>query len=394
MRKGAQVNPHKYIQRVRNKEGKWVYVYAPFAKSYEQAITGTDEVKVVIAQGKPTALRIDADSFIASGPPDLVGRRLMKNTSKEKAYFGVARDVSGQLPPKYLYPENYLKTVVCRKAAKFVKASRALTGLNRKAEIMMDARDPKIRDYGLAIWLNNNTQMRIGAHDSASSVEPSERAKILIMARDNKWSPELKQKMLTQARQKTFGLLTLRNGHVAVGEGGSNLVTFRFVGKGGKENIYSTPVPQKVFALLFSKKYERRDATPETPLFGDINYKKLWRIYKDYGITPHTSRGAFADALVKELMENFRVYDGESARNALHRFNEELQTRVSEHLNHTRNITERSYLAPTTQRALQDFRLALSSQVGSLQEHYTDEISDALGEVVLWRELGVGNTVI
>jgi hypothetical protein len=388
---GAQIDPHRYVQRFRRPDGKWAYVYAPGASTYQSAIKGTEQVKVVVAQGAPTSLRIDPHSYVVEGPPNLVGRQLFRNKNPRKAYYAIARDTSGKLPPAYLYPENYVKSVTAKKAAKFVKASRAIVGLNRRAELMMESDDRVKQDYGLAVWLNNNTQMRIGAHETASSVAPSERGRILKMARDRGWSPLLKQQLLDDARKQTYGLLTLKAGHLSLH---SNTATFRFLGKGGKENVYSIEVPHNVYKLLVRKKFGE-DRSPEAPLFHPrVNYKHIWRTYKAYGITPHASRGHYADALVKELMKDYRVVDGESGKVALRRFNDEMQARVSDHLNHSRSVTEKSYLAPTTRSALDDFRHGLEAHVGVLNESYASEISDALGEVVLWRELGVGNTVI
>lgn len=391
---GSQRNPHKYLQRLRRPDGKWAYVYASHGMSYPDVVRNTSALKVVIAQGAPTSLRIDGSNIIVEGPRDLVGRQLFKNTNPARAYTGIARDPSGKVPPKYLYPESHLKDVTVRKAAKFVKASRALVGLNKEAEMMMVSPDPVKRDYGLAIWLNNNTQMRIGAHQDASSVNPTERGKILKQARDENWSPELTQAALAKARQQTYGLLTLRNGHVSLGDYAQRIITFRFIGKGGKENTYSAPVTPLVYNLITNKKLGE-DRAPDKPLFHpDVNYKKIWRMYKAHGTTPHISRGYYADSLVRQLMKDYQVYDQETGRTALRRFNEEMQTVVSNHLNHSRSVTEKSYLSPTTRQSLDDFRNGLEAHVGVLREHYTDGISDALGEVLLWRELGVGNTVI
>jgi hypothetical protein len=139
-----------------------------------------------------------------------------------------------------------------------------------------------------------------------------------------------------------------------------------------------------------------RGEAADKPLFSpQVNYKKVWRTYTGYGTTPHASRGVFAEHLVRQLMEDFKVHDGESASRAVKRFNDQLSTRVSEHLNHSRSMTERSYLTATTRQAVNDFRNALRAKVGSFRESSASyEITDALGEALLWGALGVGNTVI
>lgn len=387
---GSQIFPHNYLQRFRGPSGKWLYVYAPGAKSYKDAIKDTKEVKVVIAQGNPTPIRVNKESRIVTGPPNLVGRLLLLNKNPRKAYFGIAKDPSGAAPPQYLYNEKHLKRIQSKKAAKFVKLDRALNELDKEAKILIGSRQPLHREIGLAIWLNNNTQMRIGSHDNASSVDPAQRSRIIKMAQEQNWSPALKQKMLDQAREKTFGLLTLRNGHVSLDHNG--MVSFRFIGKGGKENVYSKAVPNFIFDELYRK---LRSGDKETALFKQgVNYKKIWRLYKRHGVTPHMSRARYADSMVNNLMAEFRVRDKESAREAEKRFNEEIRRKVSDYLNHTRNVTERAYIAPKTQKGLSEFRASLEAKVGTLRERYEDEVSEALGHLVLWREIGVGNTVI
>jgi hypothetical protein len=169
--------------------------------------------------------------------------------------------------------------------------------------------------------------------------------------------------------------------------------TFHFLGKGGKENIYVAKLTPQVHSLLMLKKHGYGHPN-DAKLFENVNYKKVWCTYKQYGETPHISRGAYAEALVRQLMEEFKVHDGETASMAVKRFNAELSEKVSAHLNHTRSMTERSYLTETTRQAVNDFRAALQQKVGNFRESAQSEISDALGEAVLWRELGVGNSVI
>lgn len=396
MKKGAQVNPHKYITRHRGKDGKWLYVYNPTHQSLEEVMANSKEVRVVIAHGKPTPLRINSASEIVIGPPNIVGRVLMANKNKERAYFGRALDTTGQLPPVYLYPESHAKKVVTKKAAKFVKLDRGLVSLNRKAELMLRSSNPEVRDYGLVIWLNNNTHMRVGAHSDAMSIDPIERAFILKQAREKNWSEELKNKALQQARKPTFGLLTLRNGHLHFDSRMTPTVSFRFRGKGGKENLYTVEVPPDAFNALYQKKYGGSNYDPNKPLFPSISYKRLWRLYGDYGITPHMARGQYADSLIRELMRDFKVKDSETLKAAEKRFMAEIQSAVSDHLNHSRVVTLRHYISPTTQRALKAFTAQLKSRVDtSVKEsgEYTDGMAE-LAEVLLWREFGVGNTVI
>lgn len=395
MEKGSQVNPHKYITRHRGKDGKWLYVYDPTHRGLEEILANSKEVRVVIAHGSPTPLRMNAKSEIVVGPPNLVGRVLMANKNKDKAYFGRALDTTNTLPPVYLYPESHAKRVVTKKAAKFVKLDRGLIALNRKAELMMQSSDPDIQDYGLAIWLNNNTHMRVGAHSAAESIDPLERASILKQARENNWSEDLKQRALQKARKPTFGLLTLRNGHMQLEGGVKTAASFRFRGKGGKENVYSVDLPPTAYLILHRKKYGGNNYDPNRPLFPNVAYKKLWRLYGDYGITPHMARGQYADSLVREIMRDFKVRDNESLRAAEKRFMAEIQSAVSDHLNHSRAVTLRHYVSPTTQRALKAFTTQLKSKLGSMREsdYYPDGLAE-LAEVLLWREFGVGNTVI
>lgn len=386
--------PHKYIQRVR-KNGKWVYYYAQPKVGLSKATRGAESHSVVIAHGKPTQIMVDPKtSDIVYGPPNIVGRKLYVNQNTKKKYFAIAKDPMGNAPDTYLYPESVIESVAAKKAAKFVKSSRALELLDRHAETLMKSSSPVDRDYGLAIWLNNNSQMRIGA-GTGGSIDPKERAAILTQARKENWGPETKHLALRAARKPTFGLMSLRMGHVSLERGGGRNVTFRFIGKGGKENVYVTPTTPRVYDLLFLKKYGqgRQD---DDPLFdARVNYKHLWRTYKRYGTTPHASRGVFAEHLVKQLMQDFKVFDGESASAAVRRFNQALSAQVSKRLNHTRSMTERSYLTETTRQAVNQFRDVLRSRVGHFRESATsDPITDALGEAVLWLHLGAGNTVI
>lgn len=395
MLKGQQVFPHKYVKR-ELRDGRWAYFYGSEGETYSQATKNAAPHMIVIAHGKPTQILVHPqDGTIISGPPNIVGKSLFLNNNPRKSYFGIARDPLNQgVPPVYLYPESSLRRSVAQKAAKFVKSERALDILDKEAETLMSSGDPAKRDMGLVIWLNNNTQMRIGAHEDAKSVNPVERSKIIMRAKQENWPEDLKRQALEDARKETHGLLTLRNGHMRL-EGGKAI--FSFLGKGGKENIYVSPnLPPPVMKQLMQKKYgEQGD---DAKLFNNVSYKTVWRTYKKYGVTPHIARGAYANNVVKQLIRDFKVFDGESGKAAVRRFNGLLESEISKRLNHTRSMTERSYLSETARQAVNDFRNALvqknmyAQSTESVQEN--PPITKALGEACLWFDLGAGNTVI
>lgn len=386
MQVGNQRFPHKYVKRIA-RNGKFVYVYP----SGDTAKINT--IKIIIAQGKPTQLQYDSvHKEIITGPPNLIGRQLLFN-KKAKGYIAKAIDPTGAAPAVYCYPSSHLKTVLSKKAAKQVRATRGINCLNKIADKMLRSSDPLTRDYGLAIWLNNHSEMRIGAHESAS-VNPKERAKIINLARKEGWSNATKQAALAQAKQNTFGLLTLRLGHVTLDSDGT--ATFSFMGKGGKRNKYVVPLTPPVQIILHRKLF-MEDPRPDKRLFDKrISYKRIWKEYKKYGVTPHIVRGAFADAMVNELINNFKVKPYDSAKTAMKRFNSLIQDKVSNRLNHTRSITEKNYLSPMTQKALSELRYSINNRSSLTESIRTKDIKnlDMLGEVILWLELGVGNTII
>jgi len=383
--------PHKYIQKVK-RDGKTAYIYAAHNEDFNATVKNAAKHMVVMNHGKPTQIVVAEDGTIISGPPVTLGRTLCINTDKAVQRFGTAKDPSGELPDIYFYPEDYLKTVRARKAAKFVKAVRALKALDIESDKLMQSRDPVKSDYGLAVYLNNNTQMRIGAHGDASSIDPKVRQNIIARARSENWDAHRKNVEMQAAQQGTFGLLSLRLGHVSVEPDGKH-VSFRFMGKGGKENFYTAEVSPQVWFTLLSKKRHPR-AEPGDRLFHpEVNYKKVWRMYKKYDSTPHISRGAYAERMVKQLMEDHGVVDAPTANAAVKKFDAELK-KISTHLNHTQAVMQRSYLAPNTKKALDEYREALRARYGHLAESNYGGITENLGEAILWLDLGLGNTVI
>lgn len=396
MKKGQQVFPHRYQKR-ENVDGKWVYAYGKDKIALTALQKQTTPHLLVQAQGNASQYLVDKQGIIAYGPPNTINKRFFVNINPKKAYSAIVRDPNdATIEPVYLYPESYLQQLASKKAAKFVKAVSAFDLLNRDAERMMASSDKLQQDYGLIIWLNNNTQMRIGAHEDAASVDPKERGAILTLARKENWGEKTKQIALEQARKPTFGLLSLRAGHVNFGGIGDDTVTFRFIGKGGKENIVSKRLPPQVHALLFRRKYVNAKNSEDKIFHDNINYKKVWRMYKAYGTNPHVSRGIYAEAMVKQVMKDFKVKDFESGDMAVRRFNNKVQEVISDKLNHTRKMTERSYLTEPARKAMREFRSALlgHSPMKESDELKYPEITRALGDVVLWLELGAGNNVI
>lgn len=380
--------PHKYIQRVR-KDGKWVYVYSQSTKSFKKATADTTEHKVVIAQGKPTSILIDSGSMIVYGPPTVIGKRLFKNNNPNKNYWGIARAEGGGTDV-YFYTEDHLKKAITKKAAKLLNFDRARKLIDAQAEIMMTSTDPKKRQYGLAMWMNNNSALRIGAHEEAASVDPKERAKIINQARIEGWTEKDKMSALQASRKQTFGLLTLRVGHVEL-NGDKRQVHFHFLGKGAKQvdtSEHVVALTPQAFETLKLAVYNKR---PEEKVFPDVNYKWVWRFYKKLGVSPHAVRGAYADTMVRQMISDYKVKDAESGRAALSRFHAEMQQKISDRLGHTRQMTEKSYLTQTTQNALQEFK----SQLGSAAiESAGDDKLDDLALCLVWQEVGAGNEIL
>lgn len=398
MRLGQTVYPHKYLRKIMV-NGKMRYVYAP-----EGATTVRDVVKdakpkqIMIAHGKPTQIFVDGSDFVVFGPENIVGRKLFINVGSRGRHFAVARDpLNPQAEGVYLYTEDQLQRAASRKAAKAAKAERAWELLDRDAHRMMGSLDPMIQDMGLVIWLNNHTAMRIGAHKDSASVDPKQRAAILNQARQEGWSTQAKLAALDSARKPTYGLMTLRVGDMNL-SGANSTATFRFLGKGSKENFYSVKLPPAIYQHLVVKKMQQR---PEEGLFHrELNYKRIWRHYQKYGISPHISRHIFAQQMLTQLMRDFEVTSGDTVNSATRRFENQLREKVSDVLNHSKNVTQKHYLTTTYQKALQEFRDGISQRIAENQRAMREAdtpfspVTKALAEAVLWLELGAGNTVI
>lgn len=387
--------PHKYKQRLW-KDGRWIYVYAEEGKKFSDIKKTSIPHVVVLTEGRPTTLLVDRNTnHIVSGPKNLVGRLYFVNTNPQKKYCGVARDPDGVLDPAYAYPESQIKERLSKKATKYLKMQRAYRSLAMESNRMMASFDPGEQDVGLIIYLNNNTRMRIGAHDTAASVSPIARAAILKRAREENWSDKVLAVRMDAERQPTFGLLSLQKHHLTVFPD-KNLVTFTFMGKGGKVNSFTESVSPRAHFLLAARKMDSRRGMADK-LFQHASYKKILGRYKKYGVTPHAVRGAYADALVKDLIERYadkiKYIPGTGAQ-IWKRFQKEVQESVSDNLQHTSDVTLKSYIAPTTLAALQEFKQALTKRrlMESAGEGKEEDVEN-LAEVCLWFELGAGNTV-
>ena len=394
MKKGGQKFPHTYIKRVWA-NNKWEYSYPEIGgKKLMKAPEGTQEYKVVIAHGRPTSILVHpTNSTIIFGPPQTIGKTLFINTNPKKDYFGVARSADVAI---YMYPEEFLQNIEAKKAAKFLKAGDALTLIDNTAEQMMVSSDREAQEYGLAMWLNNNSGIRIGAHESAASVDSKERRAIINQARVGKWTDHDKAVALEQARTPTFGLLTLRAGHVTI-DYDKRLAMFNFRGKGGKmmtgENI-TVPLPPTVFTVFHQMLSSRR---PDEKIFNNVSYKKVWRYYQKYGVTPHISRGQKANEMMKALMKKYKG-QGDSGEQAWRNFQHDVQTKISDKLGHSAAMTQKAYIAPTTKNALEEFhRQLLEHQKAVVESESGISVGDFLPElarVVTWMEIGPGNEVV
>ena len=395
MEQGSVRFPHKYIRRVR-KDGRWVYVYADDSSdSFAKLTADTQEHKIVIAQGNPTSILVNKDSLIVYGPYQVLGRNLFINKNPDKSYWGVARNLSFNVPPVYLYTEGHLKQARSKKCAKLLKADRAMDLLDQDAHNFMDSFLPIDRQYGLAIWLNNNTKIRIGAHESAASVNAKERQQIINQAKQEGWSDKDKLSAMEGAKRQTFGLLTLRVGHVSL-DPKNRVASFNFSGKGGKmvtgDNV-SVKLPNTPFFVLQEM---LRGRSPTDKLLPDVVYKKVWRLYKQYGVTPHIVRSNFADHKVREIIDSFKRSEAESHTVALQRLNRIIESNVSSKLGHSRQMTERSYISPTTQNALAEIRrrLAQSREIQMESAASYEDHTRCLLESILWLEIGAPNIVV
>lgn len=388
---GQQRFPHKYVKRMKH-DGRWVYVYATDKqKNLSDVIKDTKEHRVVIAHGKPLSVFVDDEGSIVHGPPQTVGKHLFVNTNPKKSYFAIARDTSTGTSV-YMYTEDQLDSAIAKKAAKVAKARVALDAIDKHAERLMAEPEHEMKQLGLIMWLNNNSRLRIGAHEDAASVDPSERQKILNKARVENWSEKEKQEALNQARQQTFGLMTLRAGHIRLNPQ-NNSVSFVFRGKGGKmvtDQTVTVPLKQPQMQALNTLMSGR---FLEDKVFPDVEYKKVWRIYKKFGVTPHISRSYFADSMVSEILKDFERRPSEGSREALRRLRDEIKTSVSDRLGHTMGMTMKAYVTKKTQNAYQ----ALSDMDNKLKE--SDSVIDPnmyadLAEVITWTEIGPGNVVV
>lgn len=388
---GQQRFPHKYVKRIKH-DGKWVYTYATdMQKTVDDVVTNTQKHRVVIAHGKPIPVFVDGDGYIVFGPPQTVGKQFMVNTNPKKSYLAIARGdtVKGDV---YMYPEDSLKRALSKKARKVVNFRNALDTIDNHAERLMMEPDPDVKQLGLIMWLNNNSKLRIGAHDDAGSVDPSERQNILKKARMEGWSEQVKSAALSQARRPTFGLMTLRVGHVRLNPSSSS-VSFVFRGKGGKMVTDQTiSVPLKPLQLqTMDKLLDGKDV--DEKIFPDVEYKKVWRFYKKFGVTPHTSRSHFADSMVSAIIKDFDRRPDEGARESVRRLRNEIKENVSDKLGHTMDMTMKSYVTQKTQNAYQ----ALSDMDNNLKESDTsfdpNKYAD-LAEVITWLEVGPGNAVV
>lgn len=385
---GEQRTPHKYVKRLKH-GGKFVYVYASDTqKKLDDVLKGTAEHRVVIAHGRPLPIFVDAAGVIVSGPPQTVGKRLFVSTNPSKSYFGVARDEYSSV---YLYPESQLKKAISKKSSKIVKARNALDIIDTHANRLMQEPHNDVKQLGMIMWLNNNTRLRIGAHENAASVDPSERQKILSKARVEGWSENDKRIALEQARTPTFGLMTLRAGHVRL-DPAKKTVSFVFRGKGGKmvtDDTVSVSMDQTQYSTMDSLLTGK---APDDKVFPDIEYKKVWRIYKKFGVTPHVSRSHFADSMVSAILQDFSTRPDEGAREAMKRLRDEIKTKVSDRLGHTQSMTMRAYVSEKTSNAYN----AISSAERNLQESDIASMADYgdLAEVITWLEIGPGNVVV
>lgn len=387
--------PHKYKQRLW-KDGRWIYIYAEEGKRFSDVKKMAVPHVVVLTEGQPTTFLVDKNtSHIVSGPKNLVGRLYFVNTNSKKRYCGIARDPAGELDPVYAYPVSHLRERLSKKAAKYLKMQRAYRSLTAESNRLMASFDPSDQDVGLVIYLNNSTRMRIGAHDTAASVTPLARAAILRRAREENWSDSVLAARLEAERQPTFGLLSLQKHHLTV-HPEKNMVTFTFMGKGGKVNSFSESISARAHFLLAARKMDSQRGMADK-LFQHVTYKKILGRYKKYGTTPHAVRGAHADVLVKDLIERYAdkiPYISGTGAQIWKRFQQEVQMSISDNLQHTSAATLKSYIAPTTLAALQEFKQALTKR--RLMESTgggEGENVENLAEVCLWFELGVGNTV-
>lgn len=394
MQSGQQVFPHKYVKREKRGD-KWFYVYAddPKKTKIDPTTEGLVEYKVVIAHQKPTPILINnQNSHIVFGPPQCLGRVLMVNKNPNKNYFGRAIDPDTN-SAVYLYPEEFVQEIKAKKAAKFLKADQGLKLIDNTAEHMMRSQNPRHQKYGLVMWLNNHTGLRIGAHEEAASVDAGERRKIINQARAEGWSETAKRAALEAARKPTFGLLTTQAGHVDL-DPQTHIARWSFRSKGGKmitgDNVAVKLPELQYFTLdrILSGK------PPDAKLFDDVQYKHIWRYYSQYGLTPHIARGAYAESMMKTLKANFKRNDHESAQVAFSRFKKEVQTKISDKLGHTSDMTLKAYVSDNTRAALDAIFKSEVHDKAFTEAASTTDPTTAIANTLLWLEIGPGNAVI
>ena len=390
MLQGQQVFPHKYVRRVKHGD-RWDYVYAEAPKKpIKPQDEGLKEYKVVIAHQRPTPILVDSASHIVFGPPQTMGRRLFINTNPKKNYFGLAKHADGTGTPVYLYPESFLTDIKSKKAFKFLHASQALKLIDTTAENFMRSQNHVHQQYGLAIWLNNHSGLRIGAHEDAASVDAVERRRIINQARAEKWSDAAKEAALEAAREPTFGLLTTQVGHIKL-DPQTHIAQWSFRSKGGKmltgANV-SVALPELQYNTL-SKLISLKRI--DEKVFPSVVYKHIWEHYKKYGITPHAARGALAEEMMSTLRKSFQKTPDESPERAYTRFKKAVKENISDKLGHTADMTLRAYISDETATGLNE---AFQRSHPHLQEAGTVDGAEALANTILWLEVGPGNVVV
>jgi hypothetical protein len=366
-----------------------VYADAP-RKSITPAEESLTEIKVVIAHQKPTPMLYNADSLVVFGPPQTMGKKLFVNTNPAKKYFGTCKSPDGSGSAVYLYPESSLQDAHAKKAAKYLKAVRSLKLIDQTSESLMRSPNQGDQQYGLAMWLNNNSKLRIGAHADAASVDVIDRKRILNQARAENWSDTAKYAALDELKKPTFGLLTSQAGHIKLDPQKKTAQWF-FRGKGGKlitgDNV-TVALPDLQYHTLSRLMHMK---ALEDRVFPDVKYKEVWKYFKTYGITPHVARGAFADQEVNELIMQFKPHPGASAQTAFAEFKKAVREKVSDKLAHSADMTLKSYVTDTTSRAIDE---AFNRTREYIYEAAVVDNSEALAEVITWMEVGPGNVVV
>ena len=391
MQTGQQVFPHKYLKRVL-KRGKWVYVYRDDNKPADLA--QFEQHMVVIAHQKPTPILVDrSNSIIAFGPPQTIGKQLFRNTNPAKQRFGIAKNLDGS-GAVYFYPESMLATIKAKQSAKYIRAQRAIELVDITAERLLREPYPEDQQYGMALWLNNHTRLRIGAHESAASVDAVERRGIINQARVEGWSDKAKETALQSSRKQTFGLLTSRVGHISI-DPMKRTASWHFRGKGGKmitDEMVHVNLPPLQYAVLSNLLHNK---PPDTKVFPDVIYKVILNYYHRFGITPHAVRGAYANSEIKKIVAAFIAEKPtESPSMSMTRLRKEIKEKVSDRLGHSVDMTLKAYVSDTTRKAVQE---AAETIQPSMQESFQipeTPYGVSLAQVFVWMEVGPGNEVV